>query len=187
MCSTMMHRGPDDKGHYLSGNVGLGMRRLKVIDLETGNQPISNEDKSIWIVQNGEIFNYLELRDRLKEKGHHFYTRSDTEVIVHLYEEYGEECIEHLNGMFGFALWDENNKLLFLARDRLGIKPLYYYEDDDVFLFGSEIKAILNYPDIGREIDYEALSDYFSLQYIPAPQTIYKGLKFRTPIGGFWG
>ena len=176
MCSTMTHRGPDDEGHYLSGNVGLGMRRLKVIDLETGNQPISNEDKSIWIVQNGEIFNYLELRDRLKEKGHHFYTRSDTEVIVHLYEEYGEECIEHLNGMFGFALWDENNKLLFLARDRLGIKPLYYYEDDDVFLFGSEIKAILNYPDIGREIDYEALSDYFSLQYIPAPETIYKGI-----------
>ncbi|WP_054865157.1 class II glutamine amidotransferase domain-containing protein [Methanosarcina barkeri] len=126
MCDVMHHRGPDDTGYYFNGNIGLGHKRLSIIDLSRGKQPVYNEDKSISIVFNGEIYNYLELITELKENGHIFYTSSDTEVIIHLYEEHGEKCVEYLNGMFSFAIWDSNRKKLFLARDRLGVKPLYY-------------------------------------------------------------
>jgi asparagine synthase (glutamine-hydrolysing) len=129
MCDAITHRGPDDEGIFTHGNFGIGMRRLSIIDLVTGRQPISNEDGSIWIVFNGEIYNHQELRDELQKKGHKFQTKSDTEAIVHAYEEYGEKCPEKLNGMFGFAILDLRNRTLFLARDRLGIKPLYYYAD----------------------------------------------------------
>lgn len=176
MCNVIKHRGPDDDGAYIAGHIGIGIRRLKVIDLETGHQPIHNEDKTIWVVLNGEIYNYQELRTKLEQEGHRFYTKSDTEVIVHLYEEYGEDFVKFLNGMFGFALWDSNRERIVLVRDRLGIKQLYYYEDNNMFAFGSEIKSILTIPEVRKNINYEALSDYFSLQYIPAPHTIYRDI-----------
>jgi asparagine synthase (glutamine-hydrolysing) len=181
MCNVMIHRGPDDEGYYTAPHVGLGMRRLKIIDLETGHQPIHNEDKTIWVVLNGEIYNYLELRKDLESKGHVFYTRSDTEVIIHLYEEYGENSVTYLNGMFGFALWDSNKEHLFIARDRLGIKQIYYAEDETRIIFGSEIKAILTVPGIGRSLDYQALSDYFFLQYVPASRTIFSRIRKLLP------
>lgn len=181
MCAAMVHRGPDDEGSHLSGPVGLGVRRLKIIDLETGHQPIHNEDASLWVVLNGEIYNYRELRADLEKKGHHFSTHSDTEVIVHLYEEYAEEALGHLNGMFGLALWDERRQQLLIARDRLGIKQIHYYEDECRIVFGSEIKTILALGGIDREIDYQALSDYLSLQYIPAPRSIFRGIKKLPP------
>jgi len=181
MCEVMVHRGPDDEGYYTSDHVGLGMRRLKIIDLETGHQPIHNEDKTIWVILNGEIYNFLELRSKLEALGHKFYTRSDTEVIAHLYEEYGEDSVSLLNGMFGFALWDVNNEKLFIARDRLGIKQIYYAEDGERFVFGSEIKTILAMPGINREINYEAICDFFSLQYIPAPRTAFRCIKKLPP------
>ena len=143
MCDAMTHRGPDDEGVFLADGVGLGMRRLSIIDLVTGRQPIRNEDGSIWVVLNGEIYNFKALRDRLEACGHAFYTATDTEVIVHLYEEYGARCVEHLRGMFAFAVWDERRRQLLLARDRLGIKPLYYAEVNGRLLFGSELKVIL--------------------------------------------
>ena len=126
MCDTIIHRGPDEEGYYSSGNIGLGMRRLSIIDLQTGQQPIHNEEKTIWVVNNGEIYNFQELREDLKKKGHRFYTNSDTEIIVHLYEEHDIDCVKHLRGMFAIAIWDENKKRLFLAKDRLGKKPLNY-------------------------------------------------------------
>jgi len=129
MCDVMVHRGPDDEGYYISESVGIGMRRLKIIDLDTGHQPIHNEDKTVWVVLNGEIYNYLDLRSELEKAGHAFYTKSDTEVIVHLYEDHGERFLERLNGMFGLALWDARTNRLVIARDRLGIKQIYYYED----------------------------------------------------------
>lgn len=181
MCDVMTHRGPDDEGFYFIKNIGLGMRRLKIIDLETGHQPIHNEDKTIWLILNGEIYNFSELRRELERKGHHFYTKSDTEVIVHLYEDYGLKSLEMLNGMFCFALWDSRNDLLLVARDRLGIKQIYYYEDDQKIVFGSEIKTILSQSWFDREIDYQALSDYFSLQYIPSPKTIYRKIRKLPP------
>lgn len=177
----MIHRGPDDEGFFISGDIGLGMRRLEIIDLETGHQPIHNEDKTIWVILNGEIYNYKDLRQALEEKGHSFYTKSDTEVLVHLYEEFGERCLELLNGMFGFALWDSMEQRLFIARDRLGIKQIHYYEDENCLLFGSEIKTILALSKVSREIDYHALSDFFSLQYIPAPHTIYREIRKLPP------
>lgn len=181
MCDAMVHRGPDDEGYFSSGHVGLGMRRLKIIDLETGHQPIHNEDGSIWVVLNGEIYNYPELRASLERKSHRFYTRSDTEVIVHLYEEYGDKFLDRLNGMYCFALWDEREKRLMISRDRLGVKQIHYYEDEQQIVFGSELKTILSLNGISREMNYQALSDYFSLQYIPAPHTIYKGIQKLPP------
>src|SRR5579871_3469915 len=142
MADTIQHRGPDDEGYYFSGPAGLGFRRLSIIDLATGHQPLSNEDGTVWIVFNGEIYNYQELRDQLLAKGHTFRTQTDTEVIVHLYEEFGEACVERLRGMFGFAIWDERQRQLLLARDRVGIKPLYYHLSIDSIVFASEIKAI---------------------------------------------
>ncbi|MCP2604922.1 asparagine synthase (glutamine-hydrolyzing), partial [Candidatus Aminicenantes bacterium AH-873-B07] len=180
MCQTLIHRGPDDEGYYFDDKVALGMRRLAIIDLVTGHQPIHNENKTIWVILNGEIYNFPELRKELIEKGHKFYTNSDTETIVHLYEEEGENVVNRLNGMFAFAIWDKKNKILLLARDRLGIKPLHFLEKDGKFIFASEIKSILM-TDYEKEIDFDALSKYFSFEYIPAPQTIFKGIKKLLP------
>src|ERR1700691_1749162 len=152
MADAIHHRGPDDEGYYTSGPVGLGFRRLSIIDLSLGHQPISNEDGTVWIVFNGEIYNYRELRTFLVSKGHVFKTQSDTEVIVHLYEELGPRCVEKLRGMFAFALWDENSQQLLLARDRVGIKPLYYSLSHEAVVFASEIKALLADPAISRNL-----------------------------------
>ncbi len=180
MCAVIRHRGPDDEGIYVDGCFGMGMRRLSIIDLATGRQPIRNEDGSVWTVCNGEIYNFLELRTLLQGKGHQFYTNTDTEVIVHLYEEYGEDFVNYLTGMFAIALWDKDKKKLVLARDRLGIKPLYYRVDSDRVLFGSEIKAILQ-DDVEREIDLQALHDYLSFNYIPGPRTIFRHISKLPP------
>jgi len=181
MNDTLVHRGPDDEGFYISGPVGLGHRRLSIIDLEGGHQPIGNEDGTIWVVFNGEIYNFSDLRDKLLKKGHVFKTSSDTEVIVHLYEEKEEQCFEHLRGMFAIAVWDQKNQKLFLARDRVGKKPLYYFYDGSRIVFGSEIKAILKAPGIRREIDPEAVSDYFSFLYVPAPRSIFRNIRKVLP------
>ncbi len=181
MNNTLVHRGPDDEGYFVNGQVGLAMRRLSIIDLAGGKQPISNEDSSVWIVFNGEIYNYAELRRELLAKGHVFQTQSDTEVIVHLYEELGEDCVHRLNGMFAFAIWDSRTKQLFLARDRLGIKPLFYsFEPGQHLFFASEIKAILEAP-VSRQVDYQALYDYLSLMYVPTPATAFSAIKKLPP------
>lgn len=181
MNRTMVHRGPDDEGSYLSGPIGLAMRRLSIIDLATGIQPISNEDKTIWIVFNGEIYNYRELRRELVDDGHVFRTRTDTEVIVHLYEEMGTDCVSRLNGMFAFALWDAVKHRLILVRDRLGIKPLYYSDSKQGLFFGSELKAVLAAP-VSRDPDWQALYDYLSLMYVPTPATPFASVK-KLPEG----
>jgi asparagine synthase (glutamine-hydrolysing) len=182
MCRTIVHRGPDEQGIYVQGHVGLGSRRLSIIDLEGGKQPIHNEDKTIWIVSNGEIYNYPALTRTLEQRGHRFYTRSDTETIIHAYEEFGDEFLHHLNGMFGFALWDARRQRLVLARDRIGIKPLYYTFHDNTLIFASELKAILAYPHTERNIDLVALNDYLSYEYVPAPRTIFQDI-FKLPPG----
>ena len=181
MCDVIVHRGPDEEGYYCKANVGLGMRRLSIIDLDTGHQPISNEDGTKWIVFNGEIYNFRELRSELEKKGHKFATKSDTEVIIHAYEEYGPNCPTKLNGMFAFAIWDEVQNTLFLARDRIGIKPLYYMLQGDRLVFGSEIKSILQAKGVPREVDLKALSTYLTFEYIPAPLTIFRGMKKLPP------
>jgi asparagine synthase (glutamine-hydrolysing) len=182
MCGSLIHRGPDDEGFFVKGNVGLGMRRLKVIDLVTGHQPISNEDGSIWIVFNGEIYNYPELRRQLEQKGHSFSTNTDTEAIVHAYEEYGENCVAKLNGMFAFAIWDGRTEKLLLARDRIGVKPLYYFIDDQFLVFGSELKAILECRHVPRTVDREALDAFLTFEYVPAPLSIFSKVK-KLPAG----
>jgi asparagine synthase (glutamine-hydrolysing) len=176
MNKELVHRGPDDEGFYIKGNIGLAFRRLSIIDLDTGNQPIHNEDKSVYVVFNGEIYNYVELREDLKKQGHTFYTKSDTEVIVHLYEEYGTDFPLYLNGMYAIALWDEKKKTLLLVRDRPGIKPLYYAITDDGVVFASEIKALLK-AGTSREPDYEAINQYLSYGYIPSPLTGFRAIK----------
>lgn len=181
MCTVMTHRGPDDEGFFVDQNVGLGMRRLSVIDLETGHQPICNEDGRVWIVFNGEIYNFPELRRELQERGHEFSTDSDTETIVHAYEEYGEDCVNRLNGMFAFAIWDGRARKLLLARDRLGIKPLYYFAGDDGLVFGSELKAILESPGVPREIDHQALDIFMTFEYVPSPLSMFKGIRKLPP------
>lgn len=184
MCRVMTHRGPDDQGTYLDGRVGLGMRRLSIVDLATGHQPISNEDGTIWIVFNGEIYNQLALRDQLILRGHSFRTHSDTETIVHLYEEYGRDCVQHLRGMFAFAIWDKRRHCLFIARDSFGIKPLYYYHGPDFFLFGSEIKVLLTYPGCSPEFFRACLSEYLAFGYLSGKQTFYKNVNKLLP--GCW-
>ena len=176
MNEVLKHRGPNAGNVYQNGPIGLAHRRLSIIDLSQGHQPMTNEDKSIWIVFNGEIYNFAELRKELEEKKHQFSTHSDTEVIVHAYEEFGVRCVEKFNGMFAFAIWDEKKETLFLARDRIGIKPLYYYVDDHRILFASELKAILEDKSINRKLNYQAVADYFSLGYIPAPGSILTGI-----------
>ncbi len=174
MCDAITYRGPDSDGFYVNGNVGLGMRRLRIIDLEGGKQPIFNEDGQIALVFNGEIYNYRELRPELEARGHTFRTHSDTETIVHLYEEEGEDCVRKLRGMFAFALWDNRQRKLFIARDRLGKKPLFYVNDGKRFVFGSEIKCITALREHRLDMDVRTLDSYFSLGYIPSPHTIYK-------------
>jgi asparagine synthase (glutamine-hydrolysing) len=181
MCDVIAHRGPDDEGFYVDGGLALGMRRLSIIDLATGHQPISNEDGSVWVVFNGEIYNYAELRTGLLQRGHQFRTNSDTETIVHLYEEMGDRCVEKLRGMFGFAIWDAREQKLLLARDRLGKKPLHYTQSAGALIFGSEIKSLLQHPSIKREANLEAVSDFLSFGYVPEPQTAFRGIHKLLP------
>jgi asparagine synthase (glutamine-hydrolysing) len=181
MADTIRHRGPDDEGFYSCGSVGLAHRRLSIIDLEGGHQPLANEDNTIWIVFNGEIYNFEELNRRFLSSGHSFRTRSDTETIVHLYETLGEACFAELRGMFSLALWDGRQKKLVLARDRVGKKPLFYSWDGQRLLFASEIKALFRAGGVSKELDLEALSDYFSYQYVPAPKTIYRSVRKLRP------
>ncbi|MBN1384052.1 MAG: asparagine synthase (glutamine-hydrolyzing) [Elusimicrobia bacterium] len=180
MCSVIKHRGPDSQGTFLENNIGLGIQRLAIIDLQTGNQPIYNEDKTVWVVLNGEIYNFLELRKEL-EKTHKFYTKSDTEVIVHLYENYGEKCVDYLRGMFSFALWDSKNKKFFAAKDRVGKKPFYYTIVNGSLVFASEIKSILEYLNHTPALDMEALDLFLTYQYIPSPKTIFSNIKSLPP------
>ncbi len=191
MCRAFSHRGPDDEGYYINcqpGNnkpgvgIGLGHKRLSILDLsQAGHQPMSNEDGSIWLTYNGEIYNFKELREELRKKGHIFKSESDTEVIIHLYEEEGVQAVEKLNGMFAFALWDFNRSRFWMCRDRIGIKPLVYYWDGQHFVFASEIKALLKDPDISRELDYESLNFYLAHSYIPAPRTIFSAIRKLEP------
>jgi asparagine synthase (glutamine-hydrolysing) len=181
MISSLSHRGHDDSGVFLDKNIGLGQTRLSTIDIKTGRQPIYNEDGTMWIVYSGEFYNFIDERTKLTEKGHKFYTNSDSEVALHLYEEYGPECVMHMNGQFAFLIYDSSMKRLFLARDRLGIKPLVYFFDGRRFAFASEIKALLKDPYIGREIDLKAVNDFFSFGFIPAPETIFKNIKKLPP------
>ena len=181
MAETLRHRGPDGHGVYVDGSVGLGVRRLSIIDLETGNQPISNEDESVWIVFNGEIYNHLDLRRELESKGHRFKTASDTEAIVHLYEEVAERCVDRLRGMFAFAVWDAGRRRLFLARDRIGQKPLYYSFTDGELRFGSEMKSLLADPHQDTELDPEALDLYFTHGFVPSPRTIFRTIRKLPP------
>jgi asparagine synthase (glutamine-hydrolysing) len=181
MAETLVHRGPDDEGFFFDGPVGLAHRRLSIIDVEGGHQPLCNEDQSIWVAFNGEIYNFRELRDFLEKKGHVFKTRSDTEVIVPLYEEQGEACFRSLRGMFALAIWDRPNHSVILARDRVGKKPLFYSFDGAQLAFGSEMKTLLAIPGIKREIDLEALSDYFSLLYVPTPKSIFRSIQKVRP------
>ncbi|HWY57534.1 MAG TPA: asparagine synthase (glutamine-hydrolyzing) [Terriglobales bacterium] len=181
MCAAMVHRGPDDEGVYVGGRAGLGMRRLSIIDLATGHQPISNEDRTIWIVFNGEIYNHAALRERLKAHGHRYVTQADTETIIHAYEEYGRDCVRHLRGMFAFAIWDAQKRQLFVARDRLGIKPLYYRASEESFLFGSEIKVILAHPEAHAEFNRVGLSEFLAFGYLSGEKTFYKGIRKLMP------
>lgn len=181
MMSVIRHRGPDENGTYFASNVGLGHLRLNIIDLSTGKQPICNEDGSVWIIFNGEIYNYKELRSFLIDKGHTFRTATDTEVIVHLYEELGEAAIEKLWGMFSFAIWDNKKKTLLIARDRVGIKPLYYAVTRDALLFSSEIKAILRDPSVKAEMDPAQLDTFLTYLYVPGAETLFKGISKLLP------
>jgi len=184
MADAIAHRGPDDDGYFVKDQVGLGFRRLSIIDLSGGHQPLSNEDGSIRIVFNGEIYNYLQLRADLTSKGHIFRTESDTEVIVHLFEEYGRDCVQKLRGMFAFAIWDSNHKSLFLARDRVGIKPLYYYLGRNFLSFASEMKAILVDPSVRREVDPSIIDRFLTYYYVPGPQTLLRNFFKLEP--GHW-
>jgi len=181
MNQQIVHRGPDDDGFFVEKNVGLAMRRLSIIDVKTGHQPISNEDESVWIVFNGEIYNHQDLRRDLENRGHRYRTKSDTETIVHLYEEYGRDCVNHLRGMFAFAIWDRSKRSLFLARDRLGIKPLYFRSDGTTLLFGSEIKTILAYPGVEPEFNRATLAEYLAFGYLAGPESMYAGIRKLLP------
>src|SRR5580692_1816528 len=184
MADAIVHRGPDDEGYYVKGQIALGFRRLSIIDVSGGHQPLSNENDSIWIIFNGEIYNYQELRAELISKGHIFRTKSDTEVIVHLFEEYGRDCVKKLRGMFAFAIWDSVQKSLLLARDRVGIKPLYYYLSENFLSFGSEMKAILVDPAVRREIDPAMIDRFLTYYYVPGSQTLLRNFFKLDP--GHW-
>jgi len=185
MRDIMFHRGPDDSGIYIANNrrLGLGQRRLSILDLsEAGRQPMSDDSKTIWIVYNGEVYNFMELRQELEGKGYKFRTRTDTEVLIYLYKEYGKEFVRRLRGMFAFGIWDSNKEELFLVRDRIGIKPLYYTSCNGNFIFASEIKAILEHPNVAREVDEEAFYHYLSFLTTPAPTTLFKNI-YKLPAG----
>ena len=181
MNQQIVHRGPDDDGFFIDKNVGLAMRRLSIIDVQTGHQPICNEDETVWIVFNGEIYNHQDLRNDLQARGHRYRSRSDTETIIHLYEEYGRDCVNHLRGMFAFAIWDRARRCLFIARDRLGIKPLYYLYAGKTFLFGSEIKAILAHPDVKPQFNRSTLAEYLAFGYIAGAASMYAGIQKLLP------
>ena len=181
MNNSISHRGPDDHGIYIYKNSGIAHRRLSIIDLGSGHQPIANEDNTIWLVFNGEIYNYRSLREYLLQKGHQFRSATDSEVIIHLYEEFGNGCIEKLEGMFAFAILDQQKEKLLLARDRMGQKPLYYTLQNNVFVFASELQAIVKHPKINKEINFQGVHDFLTLQYIPAPNTIYKNINKLMP------
>jgi len=181
MLATLVHRGPDDEGQHLDGPLALGTRRLSILDVEGGHQPISNEDGSVWAALNGEIYNYRELREQLLSRGHRLRTSSDTETLVHLYEDAGDDFLAELRGMFGLALWDARRRRLLLARDRLGIKPLYVHEGPGGLVFGSELKALLASGRVPREIDPAAVRDYAQLLYVPAPAAIFRGVRKLRP------
>jgi len=181
MNQQIVHRGPDDAGLFLEGSVGLAMRRLSIIDVKSGHQPISNEEGNVWIVFNGEIYNHQELRGELEARGHRYRTHSDTETIVHLYEEHGRDCVQYLRGMFAFVIWDARSQKLFAARDRLGIKPFYYLQDQEKFLFGSEIKTLLAYPGVRASFNRRILSEYLAFGYITGEETFFEGIRKLPP------
>lgn len=181
MCDCIRHRGPDDSGIFIDRSLGMGMRRLAIIDVTDGKQPIANEDQSVWVVFNGEIYNHQKLRKELQTKGHIFKTKSDTETILHLYEDEGVGCLDFLRGMFAFAIWDKNRKRLFIARDRLGIKPLFWGRVGDWVFFGSEMKSLLSLPFVNDNIDWNGFDSFFAYNYIPAPLTIYKDIEKLPP------
>lgn len=187
MCATIVHRGPDDEGIFVQNNVGLGVRRLSIIDVEGGHQPLSNEDGSVWVAHNGEIYNFPELREELITCGHTFKTRTDTETIVHGYEEWGEHCFQKFRGMFAFALWDDRTKRLLVGRDRMGIKPFYYTlieNKERTLVFGSELKTILVHPDVKRALEPQALDLYLTFEYIPEPLSAFQNI-YKLPAGTF--
>src|SRR5438046_10585468 len=181
MCGSWVRRGPDDEGSIHLNGVTLGMRRLSIIDIEGGHQPMANEDSTVWVVQNGEIYNHLHLREQLLAAGHVFATKSDTEVLVHGYEEWGERMVERLNGMFAFALLDRRKALLLLARDRMGIKPLHYAVDGARLVFASELKALLQDPALRKGIDPVALDEYLAYEFVPSPRSIVRGVNKLRP------
>ena len=182
MCKIITHRGPDEQGMTVQGRAALGMRRLSIIDLKSGQQPIFNEDDSMFIVFNGEIYNFQELRDNLVKRGYKFKTHSDTETILHAYEEFGENCVDHLRGMFAFAIWNKRDESLFIARDRVGKKPLFYsLTKNGNFVFGSELKVLLEHGEISREIDKEALDSYLTFGYVPEEFCIFRDVKKLLP------
>lgn len=181
MTRRLVHRGPDDEGFYSQDGMHMGMRRLSIIDLKTGNQPIHSEDRALWVTCNGEIYNFQSLRAILQERGHRFYTQSDCEIPVHAYEEYGDDFLSHINGMFALALWDSKRRRLILARDRLGVKPLYYYFDGQNIYYASEIKSFLEVKSFAKKISFEAFSHYLTYRNVPAPLTIYQNLYSLLP------
>lgn len=181
MRDTLHHRGPDDEGLYFSGSLGLAFRRLSIIDLDSGHQPMSNHEGSVWMVFNGEIYNYVELRDNLLKQGVAFKSQSDSEVIIHMYERFGTDCVNYLNGMFSFVIWDEKKKELFAARDRVGIKPFYYYQDNERIIIGSEIKAIIEHPSVKRIPNYLAILDYLQYMYCLGDKTFFEGVHKLLP------
>ena len=181
MAQTLFHRGPDDAGYYFSPPVAFGFRRLSIVDLSGGHQPMSNEDGSVWIVFNGEIYNHRSIRPDLERRGHRYATQSDTETIIHLYEEYGDDCVHHLRGMFAFAIWDSRKRRLFCARDRVGIKPLYYAMREGSFAFASEMKALFELPGLGPQMNHRALPEFFALGYLSASDTLFQGVSKLLP------
>ena len=172
MVTSLRHRGPDDAGDYVGPGVALGSTRLAIIDLVGGHQPLTNENASLWIVFNGELYNFVDLRLTLSRRGHRFATSCDTEVALHAYAEFGPDCVELFNGMFAFAIWDTRQRTLFLARDRVGIKPLYYALTDRSLVFGSELRALLAHPGVERRLDLAAIDEYLTFEYVPAPRTM---------------
>ena len=184
MLTRIRHRGPDESGIYLDTSVGLGSVRLSIIDLSTGTMPLATEDGSCWIVFNGEVFNYLELKQELEEKGHHFETHSDTEVIVHLYQEYGPDFVQKLNGQFAIAIWDKNKQELFLARDRVGIRPLFYTHVGETLVFASEMKALLEFPGVDFKLSPKNLSQYFTFWTSLSPNTAFEDI-YEVPPGTY--